>query len=234
MSFQPCLCACGACRVQDVTWRPIEMGGDALGKRLQLIQRPRVVSFVVGRGEVGHHCAELQAAVGQQRGGLGVFFRQDAQATHPSVELQMNGPVLHARLLGPGMRSLEVRPGDDFRLQPVAVHRAEGGGVGIEHQHPGLDACFPKPHAFFRIRHRQAVDPLGLEDASQHHGVGAVAQPLDHGDDTGRPGRFLKQPDVVHDGGHVDGQSGDVFCRGQRLFQPGHGIFRPELHQDVG
>ena len=71
------------------------MGGDALGKRLQLVQCPSVLSFVVGRGEMGHHCAELQVSFGQKRGGLGVFLRQNAQAAHPGVEFQVDGPGLH-------------------------------------------------------------------------------------------------------------------------------------------
>ena len=58
-SFQPCLGPCGTCRVQDVTWRPLEMGGDSLGERLELIQRPSILFFVVGRGEMGHHRAEF-------------------------------------------------------------------------------------------------------------------------------------------------------------------------------
>ena len=95
---------------------------------------------------------------------------------------------------------------------------------------PRLSQC----HALVGVRHRQPVHALGFQKATQHHGVGAVAQSFDDGNHARGAHMSFEQPDVVDQVARVHRQRRDVPGRRQGVHHGLEPVIRRHLDEHVG
>ena len=165
-------------------WHPRKSLRGALEKGVHLPAGLVVEGGLVGTGEVAHHRGQGQLGGRQKRLGLLVLCGRKTQAVHARVEFQMHRPPFDAMGLGPLPGHSNVRQRDELRLQFVTVHRSKCGRIWVQYQDSGSDPRFSQCHALVGVSHGQPVHALGLQKATQHHGVGAIAKSFDDGDHT--------------------------------------------------
>ena len=101
----------------------------------------------------------------------------------PVSSLRCTGQPSDIIGLGPVSCGANVIDRDQLGLERMGVHGVEGRWVGIQDENACCDVGLSKGHPFVRVRHGEPIDPLGFKQPAENHRVGAVAQPLDDGND---------------------------------------------------
>ena len=220
--------------VQDVPGDVVKPFCRAAEEGAQLLSSGVVQFRIVGSSQVGHHADEFQCWTLQERFHKFVFVGSQSQTMHAGVQFEVHSPAFNFVGFGPFFRQLHMHRRHQLRFQIVGVHRPKGGRVGVEHKDSRTNAGLAQHHAFVGIRHGEPVDVLGFQQPAKQHGIGAIAEALDHRDDALCSGVSLERTQVVDQGAGVEGQGGDVSRGREGLHGRLQAVGRGHLDQHVG
>ena len=132
----------------------------------------------------------------------------------PVSSLRCTSPTFDVVGLSPFFGHLHMFRRHQLGFQLVGVHCLKGGWVRVEHKDSRTNAGLAQHDAFVGIRHGEPVDVLAFQQPAKQHGIGAIAQALDHRDDALCSGVSLQRTQVVDQGAGVgEGQGGDMSRR---------------------